>query len=90
MAAAPTANAVLNGFMATTPATPQSRLLFEQTVEAVTPSATVPSYNELVGTADPLSKVLFPLVLQAGWSLRASTEKTETFNVLPVFAGDFS
>jgi hypothetical protein len=31
----------------------------------------------------------FPLTLKTGFSLRASTNNAESFNVLPTLAGDF-
>jgi hypothetical protein len=90
MATTPTTNATVIGFMATTPATVQSRMFLEKAVSAITPSATVVSFTDVAGSANSGDKCLFPLVLQAGWSLRASTEKAETFNIIPMFAGDFS
>ena len=58
-----------------------SRLWHEIPVTAITPSASVESFEaEVVPTR--------PLVLPTGYSLRASTEKTETFNVF-AHGGDF-
>jgi hypothetical protein len=53
----------------------------ELPVSAITPSATVQAFvGEIVPT--------MPLTLPSGWSLRASTEKTETFRVLG-FGGNY-
>ena len=90
MSIAPTTNATLVGSGATTTATPTNRLFRELTVSAITPSATVVAYSATLGTQNAADKIYFPLVLQAGWSLRASTEKAETFNIIPTMAGDFS
>lgn len=58
-----------------------TRLWHELPVTAITPSATVESFEvELIPTR--------PLVLPAGYSLLASTEKTETFNIF-AHGGDF-
>lgn len=58
-----------------------ARLWREVAVSAITPSATVSPFSSVLGN--------LALVLQTGWSLRASTEKAETFNVLVTRAGDF-
>lgn len=58
-----------------------ARLWREVAVSAITPSATVSPFSSLLGN--------LALVLQSGWSLRASTEKAETFNVVVTRAGDF-
>lgn len=58
-----------------------NRLWQEIPVTAIVPSATVESFEaELIPTR--------PLVLPSGYSLRATTEKTETFNI-HVCGGDF-
>lgn len=90
MGTAPTANAWNLGSASTTLATATARLLGEIPVTAVTPSATVGTFALGIGSATGTEKVLFPLILQAGWTLRASTEKAEAFHVIPTFAGDFS
>lgn len=53
----------------------------EVPVSAVTPSATVGTFSSLLYNQ--------ALILQTGWSLRASTHNAETFNVLVTRAGDF-
>lgn len=59
------------------------RLLIEQPVTAVTPSATVPTFYVPLIFGD-----LKPLILKNGWSIRCTTEKTETFNIT-IIGGDF-
>lgn len=58
-----------------------TRLLREVAVLAVTPSATLAAFTSSLSN--------LALILQTGWSLRASTEKAETFNVFVTRAGDF-
>jgi hypothetical protein len=60
-----------------------ARLLREQPIPANTPSGTVPAFQITLVFGDYV-----PLILQNGWSLRASTQVGETFNII-VFAGDF-
>ena len=57
-------------------------LIKELPVQAVTPSATIPAWS---------NEVQFPngLILQATWTLKAATNNTETFNIIPIIAGDF-
>lgn len=63
-----------------------ARLLTELPVAATTPSATLPAWEAQLNT-NSMSQIL-PLVLPTGYSLRASTEKTETFNLITI-GGDF-
>lgn len=56
-------------------------LVKEILVTATTPSTTVQAWN--------YSAVNLALVLQNGWSLTASTNNAETFNVAVTRAGDF-
>ncbi len=63
-----------------------SRLLTEVPVLAVTPGAASPSWEAQLNT-NTMSQVL-PIILPTGYSLRASTGKSETFNVIAV-GGDF-
>lgn len=58
-----------------------AQLWQEILVTAVTPSTTV-----AVWSASLLNQ---GLVLKSGWYIAASTEKTETFNVIATRAGDF-
>jgi len=63
-----------------------ARLLTEVPVLALTPSATLPSWEAQLNT-NSMSQVL-PLVLPTGYSLRAATNNAETFNVIAL-GGDF-
>ncbi len=63
-----------------------ARLLTELPVLALTPSATLPSWEAQL-TTNNMSQVL-PVILPTGYSLRASTHNTETFNVIAI-GGDF-
>ena len=63
-----------------------SRLYDEVAVPAVTPSATAGTFQTTLAS----NQITFelPIILPNGYSLRASTEKAETFNVV-AFGGDF-
>jgi hypothetical protein len=63
-----------------------ARLLTEIPVMAITPSGTLPSW-EVQLNVNTMTQAL-PLVLPTGYSLRASTEKAEAFNVIAL-GGDF-
>lgn len=63
-----------------------ARLLNEVPVLAVTPSGTAPAW-EVQMNGNTMSQ-LFPIILPTGYSLRASTNNAETFNVFAV-GGDF-
>jgi hypothetical protein len=54
-------------------------LIQELIVSAVTVSATVPAWSQPINSKG--------LVLQSGWSLKFSTEKAESFNVVITRAG---
>jgi hypothetical protein len=58
-----------------------ARLWKEIPVSAITPSGTVSAFTSTLTNQN--------LVLQNGWSLRASTHNAEVFNVLVTRAGDF-
>lgn len=58
-----------------------ARLWKELSVSATTPSGTVAAYTRSLTSQ--------ALILESGWSLRASTHNAETFNVLVTRAGDF-
>jgi len=58
-----------------------ARLLSETLVSAVTPSTTVPVWSSTL-----LNQAI---VLKTGFSLRASTNNTETFNIIVTRAGEF-
>lgn len=59
-------------------------LIKEVLVTAITPSTTVAAYSADVDFSD-LSQLI---ILESGWSLRASTHNAENFNVA-AFGGDF-
>lgn len=61
-------------------------LVAELPVVAVTPSATNPAYSQQLNT-NTMTQFL-PIVLPTGYSLRASTNNAEAFNVI-AFGGDF-
>ena len=61
-------------------------LLTEVPVIAVTPSGTLPAWEVQLNT-NSMSQVL-PILLPTGYSLRASTNNAETFNVVAL-GGDF-
>ena len=63
-----------------------ARLLTEVPVVAITPSETLPTWEAQLNV-NTMVQVL-PLVLPAGYSLRASTHNAETFNVIAL-GGDF-
>lgn len=63
-----------------------ARLLTEVPVFAITPSTALPSWEIQLNT-NTMTQVL-PLVLPTGYSLRASTQNAETFNVIAI-GGDF-
>lgn len=64
-----------------------TRFLTEVLVPAVTASTTVSPFSV---TLSPLQgNFWLPLVLQSAYSLRASTNNAEAFNVHAVLAGDF-
>lgn len=58
-----------------------ARLWKEIAVSAITPSTTVQVFTASLSN--------LALILQSGWSLRASTHNAETFNVCVTRAGDF-
>ena len=60
----------------------QNRLILELPVLATTPSATIPAWGASVEFNNGL-------ILQANWQLKASTNNAETFNIIPLIAGDF-
>lgn len=65
------------------------RLIGEVAVTAITPSATTQPFNTIIGTGISGSFLTKGLVLQANALLYASTHNAETFNIIPVIAGDF-
>lgn len=63
------------------------RLLCEVPVQAVTPSGTVSAWSAVLNSSTHPG--VFPLVLQSGAILKASTNNAETFNVHVTTGGDF-
>lgn len=61
-------------------------LIDEVRIGQITPGAMQQSAQENINAYTTPEKM--PLILPTGWSLRASTEKAETFNVVAV-GGDF-
>lgn len=60
-----------------------TRLIHEELVSAITPSATVAAFRATI------SGGAFPLVMAPDAVLIAATEKAEAINVIPVEAGNF-
>ena len=65
------------------------RLVGEVAVTAITPSATVAAFSTIIGNGITGSFLTKGLVMQANAILYASTHNAETFNIIPVIAGDF-
>lgn len=63
-----------------------ARLMTEVPVSAITVSATIPAWEIQLNT-NTMTQTL-PIIFQTGYSLRASTEVANTFNVIAT-GGDF-
>lgn len=63
-----------------------ARLFDEVLVQAITPSATVLSFQAVLA-ANQIT-VELPLIIPSGYSLRASTHNAESFNIIAM-GGDF-
>ena len=63
-----------------------NRLFLEAPIVAITPSGTVPAVNLAYNHNN--SPEVFPIHIPTGYSLRASTNNAESFNVI-AFGGDF-
>ena len=61
-------------------------LLAEVPVVAVTPGASNPAWSAQINGNTSAN---FPIVMQTGYSLRASTHNAETFNIITTQSGDF-
>lgn len=61
-------------------------LIGELPVTAVTPSGTLPAWTAQLNT-NTMTQLL-PITIPTGWSLRASTNNAEAFNIV-AFGGDF-
>lgn len=90
MSTIPTAVASTVGNYSTTPATPVTRLWREIPVTAITPSGTVAAFTitESYQAAGDIGYL--PLSLEPGYSLRASTNNAESFDIIATFGGDLS
>lgn len=60
-------------------------LFKEIPVVAITPAATTPAFSAVLSQE---IETTLPLILPTGYSLRASTEKAESFNIIAI-GGDF-
>lgn len=64
-------------------------LLAEIPVVAVTPSATVSTWEALIPLTVPVGGAsVLPVALPVNWSIRAATEKAESFDII-MAGGDF-
>lgn len=88
MAVAPTTNATLVGYYATTLAVPVSALIKEVKVDAITPSNTVQAFSRALSSSLANDQDVLPLALPPGYSLRVSTAIAESFSC-QAFGGDF-
>lgn len=88
MGVAPTTNATLVGYYATTLATPTSSLIKEVKVDAVTPTGTVEAFYKTYTSSSVVDQATVPIILPPGYSLRASTVNAEAF-LCEAFGGDF-
>lgn len=91
MATTPTVLTALTvGNYSTTPAVPVTRLWRELLIPAITPSTSVAAYSVTISTASGADIGYMPLVLQAGYSLRASTNAAEIYYLTASDSGDLS
>jgi|SRR6267154_314393 len=91
MASTPTVlTASTIGSYSTTPAIPVTQLWREILVPAITPSTSVAVYSTTISTANAADTGYMPLILDAGHSLRASTNNAETYYIDSTNCGDFS
>lgn len=90
MATTPTAlTASTVGNFSTTPAVPVTRLWRELLIPAITPSTSVAAYSVTLSSAAGADVGYMPLVLAAGYSLRASTNAAEIYYLTASNSGDF-
>lgn len=78
------------GNYSTTPAVPVTRLWRELLIPAVTPSTSVAAFSVTLSTASSADVGYMPLILQAGYSLRASTNNAETYYITAGTSGDLA
>ena len=72
-------------FLCDNQGTPNKRLIAEIPVAAITPTASVKTWEDEWVRTDGQPVVIVP----AGWTLRVSTHIAESFDVVPVVSGDF-
>ena len=65
------------------------RLIGEVPVTAATPSGTVAAFSAQIGNGDSSGFMKKGIVLQANAILYAATNNAESFNIIPIIAGDF-
>lgn len=73
-----------------TPAVPVTRLWREILITAVTPSTSVAAFSTTLSTLNSGDIGYMPLVLQPGYSLRASTNNAETYYITATNSGDLT
>lgn len=84
-ATATTTAGMIRVFLADAEGTPNIRLVYEIIVTAITPTASVKTWEDEIVRTDNQPVLLVP----SGWTLRASTHNAETFDVIAVVSGDF-
>lgn len=90
MATTPTIlTAATVGNFSTTPAVPVTRLWRELIIPVTVASTTVAAYSVTLSSASGADVGYMPLVLSAGYSLRASTNNAETYYLTASNSGDF-
>ena len=77
------------GYYSSTHVAPQYEFIKDIPITAVTPSTTVSRFNSTL--CSKINVDFLPLIVPAGWSLRATVNATQTSNGIgvTVFAGDF-
>lgn len=78
------------GNYSTTPAVPVTRLWRELLITATTPSTSIAAFSTTLSSLAAVDIGYMPLVLQAGYSLRASTNNAEIYYISASNSGDFA
>lgn len=78
------------GNYSTTPAVPVTRLWRELLIPAITPSTSVAAYSVTLSSTSGTDIGYMPLVLAAGFSLRASTNAAEIYYLTASTSGDLA
>lgn len=76
------------GNYSTTPVTPVTRLWREILIPLITPSTSVAAYSTTLSTTNAADIGYMPLILEAGFSLRASTNNAEIYYITAGTCGD--